>query len=243
MTAARDEILNKIWRGDDPFEGFPADKYKVDLQGWRSSHKYLGQAIDEVDARIVIEIGVWKGGSVATLAQHLKARGGDGVVIAIDTWLGSSEHWLRDQWFDHLGAEFGRPTMQRQFMTNMVKAGLQDLVVPLPLDSLNAALVIAGRDIKADVIHLDGAHDYASVLADLEAWWPLLQPGGILIGDDYDPHWPGVVRAFDEFFAPLGIEPSREVENVKCRIRKPKLAADNAARPARQADARRPARV
>jgi predicted O-methyltransferase YrrM len=223
MTAARNEIVNKIWRGQDPFHGFPAEKYNVDMQGWRSSHIYLTDAIDETKARVVIEVGVWKGGSAATLAQRLKARGEDGVLIAIDTWLGSSEHWLRDQWFKHLGAEFGRPTMQRQFMTNMVKSGLHDIVIPLPLDSLNAAMVIAGNNIMTDVIHIDGAHDYASVLADLEAWWPVLKPGGILIGDDYDPHWPGVVRAFDDFFKPLGIDPSSEVENVKCRIRKPKL--------------------
>jgi predicted O-methyltransferase YrrM len=243
MTTMRTEILNKVWRGQDPFAGFPAQKYQLDLQGWRSSHRYLSEAVEETKAKVVIEIGVWKGSSVATLAQCLKARHSSGVVIAVDTWLGSSEHWLRDQWFDHLGNEHGRPTMQRQFMANMVKSELQDYVVPLPLDSLNAAMVISGNNIVADVIHLDGAHHYSSVLADLEAWWPLLRPGGILIGDDYDPHWLGVVRAFNEFFGALGIDPGEEVENVKCRIRKPALSVGKSTAPAKVPASKQPARL
>jgi len=243
MTAARTEIVNRLWRGQDPFAGFPVENYDLDLQGWRSSHRYLSEAVEETNAKVVIEIGVWKGGSVATLAKHLKTRRGDGVVIAVDTWLGSSEHWLRDQWFDHLGNEHGRPTMQHQFMANMLKSGLQDYVVPLPLDSLNAAMVVGGKNIVADVIHLDGAHHYSSVLADLEAWWPMLRPGGILIGDDYDPHWLGVVRAFNEFFGALGINPSDDVENVKCRIRKPAVSVGKSAVAAKPQTSKQPAKL
>ena len=55
MTAIRTEILNDIWRGNDPFNGFPAREYELDLQGWRSSHRYLSEAIEETKAKIVIE--------------------------------------------------------------------------------------------------------------------------------------------------------------------------------------------
>mmetsp|Transcript_98930 Transcript_98930/g.317216 ORF Transcript_98930/g.317216 Transcript_98930/m.317216 type:complete len:335 (+) Transcript_98930:98-1102(+) len=33
-------------------------------------------------------------------------------------------------------------------------------------------------------VYIDARHDYASVLADLRAWWPLLRRGGVLAGDD-----------------------------------------------------------
>jgi hypothetical protein len=41
------------------------------------------------------------------------------------------------------------------------------------------------RDGSFDFIYIDGAHDYASVKADLEAWYPKLSPQGILAGHDW----------------------------------------------------------
>jgi hypothetical protein len=38
------------------------------------------------------------------------------------------------------------------------------------------------------------------VKTDLQNWYRKLKPRGWLFCDDYDPdHWPGVVRAIDEF--------------------------------------------
>lgn len=51
-------------------------------------------------------------------------------------------------------------------------------------------------------IYIDGDHRYESVKADLETWWPYVQPGGILAGHDYMlPEHEQVVRAVDEFAA------------------------------------------
>lgn len=36
-----------------------------------------------------------------------------------------------------------------------------------------------------DFIYVDARHDYKGVLEDLQRWWPLLKPGGILAGHDY----------------------------------------------------------
>jgi len=37
-----------------------------------------------------------------------------------------------------------------------------------------------------DFIYIDARHDYAGVLEDLRAWWPLLKRDGIIAGDDFD---------------------------------------------------------
>ena len=54
-------------------------------------------------------------------------------------------------------------------------------------------------------VYLDAGHDYEDIRADIAAWWPLVEPGGILAGHDYDAKLhPGVKRAVDEFAAQSG---------------------------------------
>jgi Methyltransferase domain len=220
MGKLRNHVMRQLWKGLDPFLGFPLDLYVPDLQGWGDGHPWLTQTIDENHPRIVAEMGVWKGASVVRMASRMKALGIEGVVIAVDTWLGSWDHWVQEH-FEKLGFLNGRSTLQNIFMTNVITQGLEDYVVPLPLDSLNAVQVLRHHGIQLDLLHLDGAHDYNSVRCDLGAWWPLISPGGILIGDDYyrNGAWPGVRRAFDEFFSAPD-SPMLEFGDSKCRLRK-----------------------
>jgi hypothetical protein len=219
----RADICSTIWRGRDPFAGFPLGLYQTDLQGWRSDHPFLRDAVRFVQGALtVVEIGVWKGGSVITMAQEMKKNKIDGVVIAVDTWLGGWDHWIQDTWLNELAFEFGYPNLYKKFVNNILSSGLQEYVVPLPLDSINAAHLLRMRNIFCDVIHIDAAHDYRSVSVDLELWWPRLKPGGQLIGDDYHTNgdWPDVRRAFDDFLSHQSLAPL-EHEGGKCRIRKP----------------------
>lgn len=192
-----------LWRGADPFHGLPSGLFQVDLQGWNSDHRYLSDSVERVRPAFIVEMGVWKGASTLFMASKLREHAIDGVVIAVDTWLGSSEHWI----FPELGADLsydrGYPRLWDKFSANVVACRLQGHVVPLPLDSGNAAVVVRQRFPLVDMIHLDGAHDYAAVAFDLARWWPILRPGGVFIGDDYydDGHWPEVKRATDDFLA------------------------------------------
>jgi hypothetical protein len=61
---------------------------------------------------------------------------------------------------------------------------------------------VANGMFKASVfgfVYIDGAHDYASVKADLATWWPHVQRGGMLAGHDFDEGHPGVMQAVKEF--------------------------------------------
>jgi Methyltransferase domain len=44
-----------------------------------------------------------------------------------------------------------------------------------------------------DVLFIDGAHDRPNVEKDHAAFAPLVKPGGLVSGHDYDDFWPGVV--------------------------------------------------
>ncbi|PSC70553.1 methyltransferase isoform A [Micractinium conductrix] len=54
-------------------------------------HKYLKEA----DAVTAIEIGAWKGKSSSFIASWLQEQG-RGVLVSVDTWLGSPEFWQQD---------------------------------------------------------------------------------------------------------------------------------------------------
>jgi hypothetical protein len=218
-------LLQSIWRGRNPYDGFPVALYENDIQGWGSKHPYLTESVEIIRPRVIVEIGVWKGGSTLTLASALRRLEIDGCVISIDTWLGSWDHWINPKWFESLHFEHGQPRIMMKFMQNVINSDMKEYIVPLPLDSSNAYHVLKRNNIGPDLIHIDGGHDYRAVTNDLEMWWPLLRPGGILIGDDYAPEggWVEVRRAFDDFFTRRELVPIENIHN-KCRIFKPKSA-------------------
>ena len=71
------------------------------------------------------------------------------------------------------------------------------------MTSVDAASVCEG---SLDFVYIDAAHDEASVAEDLEAWSPLVRPGGILAGHDYCDAHPGVIQAVNKFAAKTGWE-------------------------------------
>jgi len=221
MTRRATDLMQRI-HGTDIYAGF-VPTFPIDLQGWNSEDPAFGAIIVKWRPTVVIDVGVWKGASTIFLANLLQANEIDGVVIAIDTFLGSEEHWDRSSTlFDLIPRRHGVPLLYEQFLANVVRTHTQDRVVPLPLTTDAAAATLRRLRVAADLIHIDAAHDYESVLRDARTYWQLLQPGGFLVGDDYTDVWPSVVRAADDF--------AREVREplacltLKWIVRKPAAA-------------------
>jgi len=60
-----------------------------------------------------------------------------------------------------------------------------------------------------DFVFLDGNHTFEAVDADIKAWLPLVKPGGILAGHDYNKrHW-GLKKAVCQNFGVDGFETLR----------------------------------
>ena len=208
--------------GGDPYAGFNALRFRPNLFGWNSDHEFLTSTFALVSASIVIEVGVWNGGSSITMARALKAQNAGASLIAVDTWLGSSEHYEHPEWFPQLLMENGYPSIFYTFLTNVIEASVHDVVIPLPLDSWNAFQVLSRKQIKAQVIHIDATHDFDAVLSDLRTWWQVLAPAGYLILDDYD--WPSVHDAVHAFLSTTPHE-AFEAAFKKARFRRPKSVA------------------
>ncbi|MBP0446095.1 class I SAM-dependent methyltransferase [Roseomonas sp. SSH11] len=218
LTPTAAQLMDSV-HGANIYAGFSPIR-ALDLQGWNGTHPALARAVAEVKPAVAFDIGVWKGQSVARLAEAMRQERPDSALLAIDTFLGSPGHWDRtrpDRIVESLGLVHGWPSLYWQFLSNMVLSGHAERVVPLPQTSDNAVVILKHLRIRADLIHIDAAHEYDPVRRDIENYWPLLRGGGIMIGDDYP--WPGVKQAADEFAAVKGLQ--LEVDGPKWTLRKP----------------------
>ena len=182
-----------------------------DLQGWvRKDFSTRVEAfLDKRDRNlplVIVEVGTWKGLSASIMANVVKSLGFvDVTIVCIDTWLGAPEFWTQKGLADtdrgmSLCRTGGYPTVFYRFASNMKRLGHDDIIAPFPISSIQGAKVLEHYGIQADLIYIDAAHEYEAVSADMKAFWPLVKPGGIMLGDDYDgTSWPGVVRAVKEF--------------------------------------------
>lgn len=171
-----------------------------DLQGWASDNPCFAELITELRPSVVIEVGTWKGASVVEMGRTAQRLGLATTFICIDTWLGSNPIlWLHADLRQSLQLRGGYPAMFRTFIKNLQEAGLSEAVYPMPMTSITAAYILRHWGIKADLIYIDAGHSQVEVTTDLETYAPLLRPGGVLLGDDYLPQWPGVVAAVDAF--------------------------------------------
>ncbi|KAL4451655.1 hypothetical protein ABPG75_007317 [Micractinium tetrahymenae] len=209
----------------------------LDMQGWSPGASLYERLLEEVDAVTVIEVGVWKGLSAAHMARWLK-RKGQGVLVAVDTWLGAPEFWSAFSMLGHdeghnLSIVHGYPSVFFTFLSNMVHLGLQDAVVPLPQTSQTASVILLRLGVmEVDLVHIDAAHEWGPCRQDIHIWWPFVRAGGILLGDDWTPGWPGVqkaswqdawvgVGAVLEFVVLCELNEYLKIEGIKWMIHKP----------------------
>lgn len=65
-------------------------------------------------------------------------------------------------------------------------------------ETVAAAKEALGSATKADLVFIDGDHEYKGVKADIKLYAPLVKPGGFLVFDDVEKTYPGVVKATKE---------------------------------------------
>lgn len=175
----------------------------------------------ELQPTLVIELGTFKGASVLHMAGLARQHGLETSFVCIDTWLGSNaELWLKPEQRETLMLRGGYPTMYRQFIVNVLAHDAGDRIYPLPLTSTGAARLLAHLGIVADAVYVDAGHEEEEVRSDLELYWKLLSPDGLIFGDDYHSRWPGVVRSVDRFCKEQRVKPELDLRGRKWLVRK-----------------------
>src|SRR4051812_29456911 len=168
MPRSQRELMQALY-GNDIWRGFNPRPTSQPVAGWNGNHPSLRRLAAESGTKTVIDVGVFKGQSTITLAQGMKESHLDGCVIAIDTFLGSVEHW--DWKLELFTRAHGMPDLLQTFMSNVYASGVQDYIIPMPQTSTNAALILQQLGVRATVVHIDAAHEYEQVLRDIEEYW------------------------------------------------------------------------
>lgn len=165
--------------------------FTEDLQGWNGDSRIFKQLIEEIKPKTIIEVGSWKGLSTVTMGKNSDAE-----IYCVDTWLGAIEFQTKKTPDRDLMLIHGYPNVYYQWLSNIVHNNLQDKVTPIPLPSNQAWKILP----KAQLIYIDGSHEYEDVVEDCKNYWNLLEEGGIMFGDDYtNQDFTGLKKAVDEF--------------------------------------------
>lgn len=189
----------------DDFDNIP-----IDLQGWNSDHPIFDQLVTEHQPKNLIEVGSWKGRSADHWARATRDLGTR--IFCVDTWLGGVDHVLSSKPQDDRKLDrFGSPQLYRQFLRNFFGTASAERISPIQNTSLNAAKVLRHHGVMADLIYIDGSHEYGDVYADLCAYYPLLAAGGRIFGDDYRGFY-GLHIAVHRFACERGLK-VQEVDN------------------------------
>ncbi len=149
--------------------------------------KQFAKLIDEVGAKVIVEVGVRDGYFSKYLLDNTSVE----KLYAVDPWELNSELMSDPEGIYNICKNNFKPYGER---AEMVKGY-----------SPSAAEMF--EDESLDFVYIDGAHDYESVKNDIDAWYSKLKKGGILAGHDYHlEDWPGVYNSVNEFVAKNNLE-------------------------------------
>jgi len=162
----------------------------------------------------VVECGVWRGGSMQTVALVLKSLGvSDRDIHLFDTFEGMPPPGEQDLRYDGQSAQSLLDSGTRDqsiwaYATlDDVKEGLREVDYPAERVHFHRGMVEetipSQAPEKISILRLD-TDWYASTIHELEQLYDRLTPGGVLIIDDYG-FWKGSRQATDEFIARRGL--------------------------------------
>ena len=215
-------LLNYLF-DENPYDDFPIAAFDLDHTGFNLPNKVLNKVL-EVKPSKIIEVGTWKGNSAFYMADLLRQNGVDFEMVCVDTWLGAKEMWIKEERSavperrEGLKMQCGYPTLYYQFLANVIKKEYKDCIVPFPNTSTVAFTVLQHLEYQAQFIYIDGSHEATDAHNDITNYWKLLEPGGIMCGDDY--FWDGVHAAVNGHVAKTGCEYGVYPEEYSWWVRK-----------------------
>lgn len=138
----------------------------------------------------IVEVGCWEGRSTIALARTAHPL----TVHAVDTWMGSP-----GEPSEALAAE---RDVYATFLENVAQHTLGNVVA----HRTDWRAYFAADRSPLRFLHIDAEHSYQAVRDNIEAALPLLEPGGVICGDDR--HHEPVARAVIDVFGKYAFDAS-----------------------------------
>ncbi|MCB9765939.1 MAG: class I SAM-dependent methyltransferase [Alphaproteobacteria bacterium] len=171
---------------------------------WAYGH-LLAERLPQLEGDLV-ECGVGRGGTSVFFGDFARAAGRR--VYALDSFEGlpPPDDAVDNPYFREgdYRTRPGREALLERFRALLAEQGLDAVVRPVP-GFFERTLSTLPKGPLA-LVHVD-ADLYRSVLQCLEALWPRLVEGGLLILDDFFHHAQGPARAASRFFHGAGLRP------------------------------------
>jgi predicted O-methyltransferase YrrM len=151
------------------------------LEGWtfEDKSKYLYDLVLETKPEVVVEVGVWKGLSLASFCAASLDH--PCKVFAVDPW---SEAAMDENGYGkNLGErQWELDSIYNSFLRNFRHLELDANLRVMRETSWDGSFRFSNDSI--DILHLDGAHTEWDSCRDVIAWTPRIKRGGYFIMDD-----------------------------------------------------------
>jgi len=158
-----------------------------------------------------VECGVWQGGNLILLSGLQETIGANRTIYGFDTFSGMTTPTdydvdyrgnLAEEVMQHVTKIDGEKSIHAQASLSLVTSNLNENNAK-NIKLIEGDVAVTLRESKnlpekIAILRLD-TDWYESTKVELETLYPLLEPGGVLIIDDYG-HYSGARKAVDEYF-------------------------------------------
>lgn len=211
----------KLFDNKSPYANFPPEHLRPyllhnEIHGWGSTNPVFEKVIRLANPRVIIEVGTFLGNSALHMANVTRRLGLENtIILCMDDFRGWPGFAGYNQGMFRSVIDInGDVILMQQFMQNVVDAGEEERIIPMPFATGAGLDKLCLTGIYADLIEVDAGHSFHSAWEDINRAWKLLKPGGVMFGHDYfnGSEEYGVRRAVDKFAKEhnLRVEPNGE---------------------------------
>lgn len=161
------------------------------IKGWATRKKLIVLARLAQNCQHIIEVGAYQGRSTRAMIDNAPWNMR---MIVVDLWD-----------YKYKG---GRVTMQdfsvflgntRDVRNRITTYRMRSEFAPHHIERIDGLHF-------ADLVYIDGGHEYETVQHDIEKYRQFVKPGGMMCGDDYHKSWLGVMKAVNAAFDKIKVE-------------------------------------
>lgn len=168
--------------------------YQTIGENWFNYQSLYSKMINKFDTGShFVEVGSWKGRSSCYMAVEIINSKKDIKFDCVDCW-----EYITIQ-YDIDKSKY--KDLYSIFLKNIEP--VKDIITPIKKISWEGAELY--DDLSLDFVFIDAAHDYDSVVKDINAWLPKVKKGGVIAGHDYLNSPQGVKRAVDEIIPKITV--------------------------------------